>query len=1189
MTTRCSKCGHENPASVGICVNCAAPLVNLCPNCSFENPPGHKFCGNCGANLLTATLARGTDGQVLQRMQTHLPDDLIDKVLRAGKQIEGERRNVTILFADIVGFTSLSERLDPEQVFAIIDQVQKAFLAEIFAHEGWFDKFLGDGLMAIFGAPVAHEDDPARAIRAALGMRQALKRINQDLERRLGIRLRIRLGLNDGSVVVANMGSDLRMNYTPLGDAVNVASRLQTMAEPGTLLVSQAVHDQCSSQFEFRELGSIRVKGRVEPVEIFEVLGPRRQTGRTRGIPGLNAPMVGRGAELERLRKVAEELARDRMGRMALVLGEAGIGKSRLTAEFKAYLGAAEVLVVESACPAYGQTPYDLVTTLLKALFGITPDDPESMARERIEHETAKSLGTGTAFRQVLPYLEYLLSIPVLERDLADRIRYLEPAQLRQQIFLAVRDLLLGQARLRPLVLILEDLHWVDKPSLDLLLFLLSSIESAPILFFCTSRPAEGQAVLQLDRLGRAAFNGRYVRLELDRLSPADSAALVELLLAMADMPAELKQMIPQRAEGNPFFVEEIVRMLIDRGVIRRSAGRWEITPGADLSGLEVPRTLQSLIMTRVDSLHEGPRHALQCAAVIGRTFSLNLLESVLEGTHLTEADLHELQDRELVERVARSPEVEYTFRHGLIQETVYTSLLSRRRERLHHRIAEGIERLYRDRLDDYIERLAYHYQQGRASTRALSYLIRAGERATRRYANDQAIGFFQSAAENLPQSGATAEQQMAVHEGLANVQYTVGNYDGALGNYREALTIAAGLTPPQPRASAELQRQIGRVYERKGDYVESLHHLQEAQVELDRDPVTAQAIERVKLYLDIGWVHYRRGELDEAYQWFMRSLEIAEGTDLYTEIGAAYNRLVPLFVARGNWALALAYGEKGLRLREKIGDTEGVARSYLNLGSIVGFQGEWDQAIEYSERGLELAQRTGRAYSITLALHNISFSYILKGDSARARQVLERGLHEAERSGDAHLLCLILNDLVQAALIEHQPEEALATAQRSLLRATETGNKSDLAETNCLLAEALLEQGQSEAAESPAQRSLAYATEAGLAREEGMARRVLGRVRRENRQWEAARSLLAEAMQIFRNLNNRYEWSRTQMEQARLARDQGQAAPALQAVRDALSTFSTLGAEADRKTAVALVQQMESLLTSEGRLKANS
>jgi class 3 adenylate cyclase/tetratricopeptide (TPR) repeat protein len=1150
---------------VSVCIQCAAPLANLCPHCGFENPSGFKFCGNCGANLLAATLTRTSDEETLKRLQSYIPPTLVEKILRAGKEMEGERRNVTILFSDVSGFTTMSEKLDPEEIYTLIDNTLKAFLQVIYQHEGTLDKFMGDGLMALFGAPVSHEDDPVRAVRAALGMQAALKPISEDLEARLGLTLKVRIGLNSGLVVVGSLGSDLRMDYTALGDTVNVASRLQGVAEPGTILVSRPVYDQTKALFDFHELGTIRVKGRGEPVEIFEVVGPRREPARLRGISGMAAPMVGREAEFSQLKRVVDDLVNERRGRVVLVTGEAGMGKSRLTAEVKGYLAARDVTLLEGACLSYGQSAYAIFLQILRGYFQIGEEDNEDVARDKIEQSVRRVIGQARSLVEVLPYLENLLSVRVVEKELAERIRHLDPSQLRQQTLLAVRDFLMALARQRPLVLVFEDLHWVDKLSLDLLLFSLNSVEQVPILFYCISRSTGGPAESQLERLGATILAAHYLPIPLTKLSLADSLTLVDLLLTIADLPESLKQMIPQRAEGNPFYLEEIIRMLIDRGIIRRSNSHWAMAPDADLTSFQVPSTLQGLIMTRVDHLREGPHYTIQCASVIGRNFPLRLLTRVTDDApQNTLAHVQELEDHELVNRTLEIPELEYAFRHILVQETVYNSLLVRRRERLHQKIAETIEALYADRLADYTKSLAYHFTESKDAAKALHYSIQAGQRAAARFANDAALAYFRQAAETLNKTAPTLEQRLEVFRGLGDVQVFVGEYDGALNSFHSALEVLR-TTADRPQTEAEIEDKIGRVFERKGDYAQALRWLEAALSDLDRDPRNAQAVERARVYNDIGWVQYRRGQFEEAFHWGMRCLQIVEGTDYYNEMASAYNRLVALFYQKGDWTRALAYAEKGLHLRETIGDTYGMVASYNNLGLVAAGQGQIVQSIHYFDASLETSKRIGSVEGMANSHNNLGLAYIARGEYDSAETHIRRGLEIAEKVKSATMLALTYNNLGHVLWIKGDSAGALTALQRALQVANEIGSKEDLAETHALLAEVYLAQERIPEAVAAAERALALSAEIGSRLHEGTAYRVSGRIAMARGNRAAAETQLQHSLAIFNELKNVYEAAKSQYRLALLAESQ-QPEQARALAESARATFERIGAEADRR-----------------------
>ncbi len=1181
----CPQCGHKNTPGVAVCANCATPVSNLCPNCGFESPRGFKFCGNCGINLLTANLSRTTNSEKLRRVQGVMPTLLVDKILHASKHIEGERRTVTVLFSDVVGFTTISEKLDPETVYSIIDTCVAAFRDEIYLYEGILDKFMGDGVMALFGAPVMHEDDPTRAVRCALGMQTALKRVNDEMVSKHGITLQMRIGLNLGTVVVGDIGADLRMNYTAMGDTVNVASRLQSVAEPGSILVSRAVYEQTRAIFDYSELGSIRVRGRVEPVEIYQVLGIKRDPGRVRGIPGLAAPMIGRDHELAQVQHVVETLARDKRGGLVLITGEAGIGKSRLTNELKQWIARtpelAALSVYEGDCVAYGQLAYDIEIQILNALFRLRADDPPNLRRERIKAGILELVGErGTL--ELLPYIENLMGLPPTERELAERIRHLEPVQLRQQMFLALRELLAHVAQTHPLVLLLDDLHWIDKPSLDLLLFLLNLVEDAPIVFVCSARPSNNQAVPQIQRIGAGYAESQLVELVLEPLSVRDCTVLIDSLLTISDLPDNLRQMIPQRAEGNPFYLEEIIRTLIDRNIIRRRGERWEMTPGADAQAFQVPRTLESLIMTRLDHLSESTRFTAQCAAVIGRYFSDVLLQRIAEaGTSRFENDLHELIDHEVIQQTLEGNERQFAFRHILTQQTIYNSVLLRRREQLHHKIASAVEELYADRLDEQAERLAFHYSESKDAVQALPHVIRSAERAASRYANEQALSYYRTALDLVTRTQAPPETKTRILIGLGDSQTHIGDFDGAASSLRAAwdLARAATASPTQARQTAEIARRLGRGYERRAKYDDAMQWLESALREMNRDVSSGHAVERVRIYLDIGWVHYRRGNLDEAEHWRLRALEISEGLDYYPEMGSAYNGLAALYNHKGDWTRAIEYARRGLQVRETIGDIEGMSRSHSNLGAIHLNTGEWDKALPHLEQSLELKQRIGDAKQLALAQNNLGYYHLYKNNLSRARDLFNAARKQAEKIRDPNATCLALNSLAQVEIIERNFDIAAALLDRSIKLAEISGVRDWLVEAEYLLAETALHRGALNEASKLATHALRLAQELGIRQTEANALRVVGAVERAQHDWEGAEKHLTAALQISHDASSIFEAARSELELGQLYLDRGLVQQAHNLIQNSRATFERLGAVFYAQRADAAMQTVPVLI----------
>lgn len=1167
MPTICPHCGHENPPGVAVCAHCATPLANLCPHCGFENPRGFKYCGSCGANLLAARLERPSDTEKLRRLQGYIPGQLVDKILNARKQIEGERRTVTVLFSDVVGFTTISEKLDPETVYTIIDAAVASFRDEIYAHEGTLDKFMGDGVMALFGAPVMHEDDPARAVRCALGMQQALKRVNDELVTRHGVTLQMRIGLNLGTVVVADIGADLRMNYTALGDTVNVAARLQSAAEPGTILASRAVYEQTRALFDWAELGLIRVKGRVEPVEIYQVVGVKREPGAVRGIPGLAAPLVGRAHELARVQHVVETLARDQRGGVALITGEAGLGKSRLTRELKQWIARTPELdalrVYEGGCVAYGQSAYDVFVQILNHLFAIQPDDAPAVRRAKLKARIEEWVPDRPVL-EILPYIGNLMGLPLVAREDADRIRHLEPPQLRQQTFLAMRDLMTQAARAHPLILILEDLHWVDKPSLDLLLFLLHATQDQPLGLVCISRPAEGQAAPQIERIASAALGGQFTHIALQPLSLNDSAALMDSLLTLADLPDSLRQLIHQRAEGNPFFLEEMIRALIDRGILRRRDDRWELATGADLAAFQVPRTLEGLIMTRVDHLPESTRFTAQCAAVIGRDFADRILGRIVEANPpRLDNDLQELMDHELVQQTVLVPERQYAFRHILTQQTIYNSVLVRRREQLHYKIASAIEELYPDRLDEQAERLAFHYGESQDAAKALPHVIRAAERSAARFANEEALGYYRVALDLATRTHALPDTRTRILIGLGDSQTHVGDFESAAASFGAAweLAHAALASPMQARQSADIARRLGRVLERRGKYDEAMQWLESALREINRDVSSGQMVERVRIYLDIGWVHYRRGNLDEAQHWRLRALEISEGLDYYAEMGSAYNGLAAVSNLRGDWSRAIDYAQRGLKVREMIGDLDGMSRSHSNLGAIMLNVGDWDHALPHLQQSLELKRRIGDAKFLAGAYSNLGYFNLYKGELAAARELFETARRHAEKIHDSNAACLALNALALADVFSGNYGQAVNLAQQSIAQARTVGAREALIEGEWILADAEAGCGNLGAARAAAQDALQQAQQHGMKQSEASALTSLGAIERLAQNEEAASGHLHRSMALFDELQNPFEAARAELELGLLYRDRRLWNEARARLEHSAETFQRLGA----------------------------
>ena len=599
--------------------------TRTCPRCDATVAADARFCANCGQALGETS---ADDAELHTRVAAAAPAPLITKMRNA--RLTGERKPVTALFADVVGSTTLAEAMDPEDWTAMINEAFDLLSRAVFRYEGTIAQLQGDAMLAFFGAPVAHEDDPERAILAALDMIDATAEFAAQLKQTHGIDFQIRAGINSGPVMVGNVGSDLRYEYTALGDAVNVAARMQTAAQPGTILITEMTRRLTGDTFDLEDLGGIEVKGKAEPIHVFRVLGRKAAPARRRGLAaiGLDSPMVGRDEPLNRL-LAAFEIVQAGRGRVAFVVGEPGIGKSRLLAELRREVSATAPMArwMEGHCVSYGRSlPYHLLIDLLRSILGISFSAAEGDARATLDRELDDLLGAHKAeVADTAPYLADLLGLPLHP---GETIQTEVPGVLQGRYTAATHRLLRGLAARGPLVLVCEDLHWADPASIEVTRMVMPLASQLPILFVGAMRAEADSAGWELMSQARELFGDALTEVRLEPLTEGDSRTLVANLLEIESLPDAVRDLIMRRAEGNPFFVEEVVRMLIGRGVIVEEGNRWVATEG--VGAIDIPETLHGLLLARIDQLPEAAKRSLRIAAVIGRQFPVRVLERVI-------------------------------------------------------------------------------------------------------------------------------------------------------------------------------------------------------------------------------------------------------------------------------------------------------------------------------------------------------------------------------------------------------------------------------------------------------------------------------------------------------------------------------------------------------------------------------
>ena len=724
---QCPACRHENPAQAKFCLECGARLVVSCSNCRAELPPFAKFCLECGERVAPSGAAMVSPSA---SPEAYTPKHLAERILTAKAALEGERKQVTVLFADLKGSMELLTDRDPEEARKILDPVLAHMMDAVHRYEGTVNQVMGDGIMALFGAPIAHEDHAVRACYAALRMQESVTRYAEEARRVHGVTVQIRVGLNSGEVVVRAIGNDLHMDYTAVGETTHLAARMEQAARPGTVLIAPATLDLVEGFVAVKSLGPVPVKGRTEPVEVYELsgIGPARTRLQAAARRGLTR-FVGRDAEIEVLRRSLERAGAGH-GQAVAIVGEAGVGKSRLIWEFTRSPRTHGWLVLQSGSVSYGKaTPYLPVIELLKAYLSIPERDDHREIRERV---AGKLVTLDRTLEPLLTPLLALLDVPVDDAAWGA----LDPPQRRQRTLEAVKRLLLRESRVQPLLLLFEDLHWTDSESQALLDGLIESLPTARILLVVSYRPEYQHA------WGSKTY---YTQLRIDPFPPDGAEELLTALLGQDESLETLKRVLIERTQGNPFFLEETVQTLVETRMLVGDRGAYRITKAPE--AWQIPATIQAILAARIDRLPPEDKPLLQAASVIGKEAPFTLLQAIADVPEESlRRGLTNLQAAEFLYETSVFPDLEYTFKHALTHEVAYASVLHDRRRALHARIVEAIEAFYPDRLAEQVERLAHHAFRGEVWAKAVTYLRQAGAKALAHSAYREAVSWFEQA-----------------------------------------------------------------------------------------------------------------------------------------------------------------------------------------------------------------------------------------------------------------------------------------------------------------------------------------------------------------------------------------------------------------------------------------------------------
>jgi class 3 adenylate cyclase/tetratricopeptide (TPR) repeat protein len=972
-TIRCLDCRHENPARAKFCLECGQRLARPCAACGAELPDAAKFCLECGRPVAPSGAAPST-GALAPAPETrtpaaYTPRHLAEKILTSRGAIEGERKPVTVLFCDLVDSTALAERLGPEGMHALLNSFFEAALAEVHHYEGTVNQFLGDGFMALFGAPLAREDHARRATLAALGVARALRERPIAAATGVEIRLTVRMGLHTGFVVVGAIGDNLRMDYTAVGDTTHLAARLQQLAEPGAILASEATWRLVQGYIQGERVGPVRVKGRSQPVVVFRLLGvgSRRSPLEEPGTRGLSR-FVGRDRELETLLDLFAAAAEGR-GQVMGVVGEPGVGKSRLLLEFRRRLAGRPVTYVQGRCLSYGATiPYVPVADILRAHCGLADTDaPESVA-ERLR---AGLQAAGMDPDAGLPYLLHMLG----GKDPAGRIEALGPEVIKVRTFETLRQMCLRGSRRQPLVLEIEDLHWVDRTSEEYFGFLAESLFGAAILLVATYRPGY-----------RPPWSERSfaTQLSLGRLPADESLVIVQSLLPTADSAHPVAQLILDKAEGNPFFLEELARAVSDEGLE---------------AGLPVPDTVHGVLTARIDRLAEEPKRLLQTASILGREFAPRLLGAIWDGPGPIEPHLRELARLEFLFERPAGDEVTYVFKHALTQDVAEATLLPSRRRELHRRAGEALERLHPERLAELAPRLAHHYGQAEAWAPAAEHARRAAEAARAVFANREALARYDQAIDAAQRAALPPADRLVLLEGRGDVHGVHGDFETARADHEAAL----GLTkePPSPLAEARGLGALAALWGGHKDYERGLALSRDAVAAAERAGdtpdarrVAAEARLRVGLMeLNLARLGSSRPELERALESFRQAGD--QGGE-----GRALDALAMVAALAGDLDTSVAHAQAALPRLIAAGDRQTEASCLSNLAFVLFFRGRRAEGEAWLPKALAAARAIG-ARAQEAYVHSATAEFVEPyGDWGLAMQEASTGLAIARALG---------------------------------------------------------------------------------------------------------------------------------------------------------------------------------------------
>lgn len=931
---KCPECQFDNREGAKFCKDCGAKLELTCPECGSIYASDSKFCDDCGHDLSKPIEALSVD---YSKPKSYTPKFIADKVLTSRSSIEGERKLVTVLFADVANYTAIAEKLDPEEVHQIMNGCFRILMYEIHKYEGTINQFTGDGVMALFGAPIAHEDHAQRACYASLAIQESIEEYSEDLGKKFGINFKLRVGLNSGLVVVGAIGDDLRMDYTAVGDTTNLAARMESKAEPGTILVSRNTHILGKDFFEFDPLGKIEVKGKDQPQEAYKLIkaGEIETRIRASAVKGLTR-FIGRKNSMSALKEPYDRVLNG-SGQVVGIVGEAGVGKSRLLLELINQLSLGEYTYLEGRCRHYGSgMAYLPILDLVRSYFELKDGDQEDIVKKKISKKIDQ-LDERLAIN--LPSFQEFLSIKVED----EKYIQLDPGQKKIMSFEAIRDLLIRESEQKPIVIAIEDLHWIDKTSEEFINYLIDWLANTRILLILLYR---------LEYTHQWGSKSYYTKVGLTQLGKRSSSELVQAILSDSSVTPQLGELILSRSGGNPLYMEEFTHNLLENGLIGQKDRHYVLN--CKVTEVQVPDTIQGIIAARIDRIEESLKRVMQVASVIGREFAFRTLQTISDMREDLKSALLNLQGLEFISKKKIFPELEYIFKHALTQEVAYNSLLHERRKEVHEKIGYAIESIYPDSIEEHYELLAYHFGHSDNKDQTFKYLDLANQKAIEANAVQEAKNYFDDAMEvleDLPNNENNQRRRISLLLKILPVMLLLFKYP----EYHELLTrfesTAIGIGD---------QGLLGAFYGRLGTCEWGFGNFDKA-IELDAKAAklceaAGNIDEAAYAYCQLEWSHLYRGNYDEVIFYKDRALKAMERRPNLRNYSWALQAASWAYSYLGQWDKAVEEGQEELKLAEKFSDNSAASFAAWIISMAYNFKGDIDKAIQFGELSVQKA-----------------------------------------------------------------------------------------------------------------------------------------------------------------------------------------------------------------------------------------